>query len=116
MPLKVCTPSATLPRTSPDRVLTTVVLTTVFMCIPPSKRVAGRSATSEDSAFRSGQLRLERGVEETIAALNQIFQPLDEACCRSAVDHLLKRKPGDGHAHGRSPLGQQGRFAVSGRG
>src|SRR6266567_3862430 len=43
MPLKVFTPSATLPCTSPY-----CVLTTVFIGLPPSKRVAGRSATSED--------------------------------------------------------------------
>src|SRR3989440_5617872 len=43
MPLKVFTPSATLPRTSPYR-----VLTTVFIGTPPSKRVARRGATSAD--------------------------------------------------------------------
>src|SRR6266516_6776822 len=43
MPLKVFTPSATLPRTSPY-----CVLTTVFIGRPPSKRVARRGATSED--------------------------------------------------------------------
>src|SRR6266568_5148255 len=32
-------------------------------------------------------LRLDRGVVETIAALNQVFQPLGKACCRSAVHH-----------------------------
>src|SRR6266702_8789111 len=32
-------------------------------------------------------LRLHCGVVETIAALNQVFQPLGEACCRSAVHH-----------------------------
>src|SRR5438105_10680548 len=32
-------------------------------------------------------LRLDSGVVETIAALNQVFQPLGEACCRSAVHH-----------------------------
>src|SRR5438309_5354350 len=81
MPLKVCTPSVTLPRTSPDR-----VLTTVFISLPPSKRVARRRATSADSVFRSGVLRLDRGVEKTIAALNQFFQPLGETCCRGPVD------------------------------
>src|SRR6266581_6778586 len=84
MPLKVFTPAVTLPRTSPY-----CVLTTVFIGLPPSKRVARRSATSEDSAFRSGLLRLDRGVEETIAALDQVFQPLGEACCRSAIDHIV---------------------------
>src|SRR6266566_7866478 len=34
-------------------------------------------------------LRLDRGVVETIAALNQVFQPLGEVCCRSTVDHLV---------------------------
>src|SRR5438270_11362994 len=84
MPLKVCTPSVTLPRTSPDR-----VLTTVFISLPPSKRVARRRATSADSVFRSGQLRLDRGVEKTIAALNQFFQSLGEACCRRAIDDTV---------------------------
>src|SRR6266487_2147268 len=84
MPLKVCTPSATLPRTSPYR-----VLTTVFIGRPPSKRVARRGATSEDSAFRSGQLRRDHGVVETIAAFDQFFQPLGEACCRCAIDDLV---------------------------
>src|SRR5918911_1906669 len=41
MPLKVCTPSATPPRTSPYR-----GLTTVFIGTHPSKRVARRGATS----------------------------------------------------------------------
>src|SRR6266699_151751 len=36
-----------------------------------------------------GLSRLDSGVVETIAALNQFFQPLGEACCRSAVDHLM---------------------------
>ena len=36
MPLKVCTPSATLPRTSPDRVLTITVT-----CAPPLQPVFG---------------------------------------------------------------------------
>src|SRR6266851_4107000 len=36
-----------------------------------------------------GLLRLDRGVIEAIAALNQVFQPLGEARCRSAVDHLV---------------------------
>src|SRR6266568_4883057 len=34
-------------------------------------------------------LQLDSGVVETIAALNQVFQPLGEACCRSAIDHLM---------------------------
>src|SRR5712692_84927 len=84
MPLKVFTPSATLPRTSPYR-----VLTTVFIGLPPSKRVARRGATSADSVFRSGLLRLDRGVVETIAALNQFFQPLGETCRRCAIDDLV---------------------------
>src|SRR2546428_2614010 len=84
MPLKVCTPSATLPRTSPYR-----VLATVFIGLPPSKRVARPGATSEESAFRSGLLRLDRGVAQTIATLNQFFQPLGEACCRSAVNNIV---------------------------
>src|SRR5947208_15821772 len=84
MPLKVFTPSATLPRTSPCR-----VLTTVFRSVPPSKRLARRGATSEYIAFRSGLLRLDRGIEKTIAALNQFFQPLGEACRRSAINNLV---------------------------
>src|SRR5438105_6700529 len=105
MCLMVFTPSATLPRSSPY-----CVLTTVFIGIPPSKRVAGRSATSEDMvcvwggmgrtkkalsfcprcrALRSGLLRLDRGVAQTIAAFDQFFQPLGETCCRSPVDRLV---------------------------
>ena len=41
-----------------------------------------------------GLLRLDSGVVETIAALYQVFQPLDEACCWSAVDHLVKSSAG----------------------
>src|SRR6266576_1026217 len=33
--------------------------------------------------------RLDRGVEKTIATLNQVFQPLGKACGRSAVDRLV---------------------------
>src|SRR2546421_234410 len=40
---KVLTPSATLPRTSPY-----CVLTTIFIGLPPSKRVARRGVTSEN--------------------------------------------------------------------
>src|SRR5436305_1498797 len=36
-----------------------------------------------------GLLRLDRGVVETIAALNQVFQPLGETCRRSAIDHAV---------------------------
>src|ERR1700682_4220720 len=39
--------------------------------------------------FRSGLLRLDRGVGQTIAALDQIFEPLGEACCRSAIDDIM---------------------------
>src|SRR6266699_3973438 len=39
--------------------------------------------------YSYGLLRLHCGVAETIAALNQVFQPTCEACCRSAVDHLM---------------------------
>ena len=39
--------------------------------------------------WSSGLLRLDRGVVETIAALNQFLQPLSEACCWSAVDRLV---------------------------
>jgi hypothetical protein len=37
-------------------------------------------------AFRSGLFRLDRGVAQTIAAFDQFFQALGEACCRSPVD------------------------------
>src|SRR6266700_3724038 len=84
MPLKVFTPSATLPRTSPY-----CVLTTIFIGLPPSKRVARPGATLAYIVFRSGQLRRDRGVEKTIAALNQFFQPLGETCRRSAVDDIV---------------------------
>src|SRR5437763_9741535 len=36
-----------------------------------------------------GLLQLDRGVAQTIAALNQLFQPPREARRRSAVDHLM---------------------------
>ena len=39
--------------------------------------------------WSDGLLRIDRGVVETIAALNQFFQPLSEACCWSAVDRLV---------------------------
>src|SRR6266849_3476893 len=39
---------------------------------------------SRDSLFR-----LDRGVVETIAALNQVFQPLGEACGRSTIDKCM---------------------------
>src|SRR6266851_5106221 len=39
--------------------------------------------------WSSGLPRLDRGVVETIAALNQFFQPLGEACCWSTVDRLV---------------------------
>src|SRR5215471_9858283 len=39
--------------------------------------------------FRSGQLRLDCGVVQAIAALNQFFQPLGETCCRGAIDDIL---------------------------
>src|SRR6266487_129914 len=84
MPLKVCTPSVTLPRTSPYW-----VLTTIFIGIPPSKDVARGRVTLADSSFRSGQLRLDHGVAETIVALDQFFEPLGETCCRSAIDHVV---------------------------
>ncbi len=45
---------------------------------PPSAR-PGR-------LWSDGLLRLDRGVEKTIAALNQFFQPLGEAGRRSAID------------------------------
>jgi hypothetical protein len=40
-------------------------------------------------AFRSGLLRLDRGVGQALAALDQFFQPLGEACRRSAIDHIV---------------------------
>ena len=36
-----------------------------------------------------GLLRLDRGVAQTIAALNQLFQPSREACCRCAIDNAV---------------------------
>src|SRR5216683_4767508 len=33
--------------------------------------------------------RLDRGVAQTVAALNQVFQPPCEPCCWSAVDRLV---------------------------
>jgi len=39
--------------------------------------------------WSDGLPRLDRGVAQTIAALNQVFQPLGEACCRSAIEHLV---------------------------
>src|SRR2546429_669101 len=39
--------------------------------------------------FRSGLLRHDRGVEKTIAALDQVFQPLGEARRRSAIDDIV---------------------------
>src|ERR1700693_4538476 len=36
-----------------------------------------------------GLLRLDRGVIEIIAALNQVFEPLGEACRRSAIDNIV---------------------------
>src|SRR6266852_9838845 len=39
--------------------------------------------------YSYGLLRLLGGVAETIAALNQVFQPLGETCRGSAVDRLV---------------------------
>src|SRR5258708_31694732 len=39
--------------------------------------------------WSEGLPRLDRGVAQTIAALDQVFQPLGEACCRSAIEHLV---------------------------
>ena len=39
--------------------------------------------------WSDGLLRLDRGVVETIVALNQVFQPLDEARRRSAIDNIV---------------------------
>src|SRR5438034_3209780 len=40
-------------------------------------------------SWSDGLLRLDRGLVETIAALDQFFQPRDEACCRSAIDDIV---------------------------
>src|SRR6266480_4891574 len=39
--------------------------------------------------FRSGLLRLDRGVDQTVAAFDQFFQPLSETCCRSSIDQIM---------------------------
>ncbi len=40
-------------------------------------------------AVRSGRLQRDHGVEKTIAALDQFFQPLGEACCWCAIDDIV---------------------------
>src|SRR5512142_208775 len=39
--------------------------------------------------FHSGQLRLDRGVEKTIAAFDQFFEPRSEASRRSTIDDIV---------------------------
>ncbi len=49
----------------------------------------GSALALHGCGFRSGLPRLDRGVEKTIAAFDQFFQPLGEARCRGAVDHIV---------------------------
>jgi hypothetical protein len=49
----------------------------------------GSALALHGCGFRSGLLRLDRGVGQTRAALDQIFEPLGETCCRCPVDDIV---------------------------
>src|SRR5437868_13081273 len=49
----------------------------------------GSALALHGCGFCSGLLRLDRGVGQTIAALDQIFEPLGETCCRSPIDDIV---------------------------
>ncbi len=49
----------------------------------------GSALALHGCGFCSGLLRLDRGVGQTIAALDQIFEPLGETCCRCPVDDIV---------------------------
>src|SRR5260221_369681 len=74
-------PGGTVARSERDRFPSSVAICLSSPgdgALPPPRRL-----------WSDGLLQLDRGVEKTIAALNQFFQPLGEACCRSPIDHLV---------------------------